>query len=294
MRLVARAPGKVNLCLFLGPLRDDGRHEIVTLFESVSLADEVEMTTRAGLGDEVSAPGVEGPNIVSRALEGLRARGWDAPSVRVRVEKRVPIAAGMGGGSADAAAVLRIAQRLSPLPEPVVAELAASLGADVPSQLTPGLTLGVGAGDEVHPREPLQPHAFVFLPQPRRLPTSDVYAEADRISLPRDRAALEEKLEQLSAGIASGSPLPAALLVNDLERAAQSLCSEIAVALQSARAAGADHALVCGSGPTVAGLYWGADCRDRAKAAAATLAERYPGAASAAPVSGDFGFPLFA
>ena len=111
MKLVAKAPGKVNLCLFVGGRRDDGRHELITLIESVSLADELELVTRAALDDEVVCPGVEEPNIVARALAGLRACGWNAPRVRVTITKRIPVAAGMGGGSADAAAVLRMAAR---------------------------------------------------------------------------------------------------------------------------------------------------------------------------------------
>jgi 4-diphosphocytidyl-2-C-methyl-D-erythritol kinase len=290
VRLVARAPGKVNLCLFVGPLRADGRHELVTLFESVSLADEVELRTRAARGDEVLCPGVDGPNIVARALEGLRARGWDAPPVTVRIRKQLPVAAGMGGGSADAAAVLRIARRLSPLPERVVAELAASLGADVPGQLSPGLVIGTGAGDEVNHRVPLPAHAFLILPHPFPLATAEVYAEADRLGLARSQNALSSRLSELLA-----SPqLAPTLVVNDLQPAALSLRPEIAGALDAAILAGADHAFVCGSGPTVAGLYWGGDGLDRANAAAAALAVRYPGAASAVPVQDDFGFPLFA
>ena len=155
MKLFARAPGKVNLSLFVGSRRSDGRHELITLIESVSLADEVELITRAALDDEVVCPGVEGPNIVSRAVAGLRDRDWDAPRVQVTIRKQIPVAAGMGGGSADAAAVLRMAARLARIDDSALAELAAELGSDVPSQLTPGLVLGTGAGDEVEPRAPL-------------------------------------------------------------------------------------------------------------------------------------------
>ncbi|MFZ0040176.1 MAG: hypothetical protein WAK93_02640, partial [Solirubrobacteraceae bacterium] len=82
---------KVNLCLFVGPTREDGRHELVTLFESVSLADELIVSGRAdGDGDEVLCPGVAGPNLVADALAALRADGWTAPPVRVQIEKRIP------------------------------------------------------------------------------------------------------------------------------------------------------------------------------------------------------------
>ncbi len=139
--------GKVNLCLFLGPVREDGRHELVTLYESISLADELSLTESDA--DEVVCPGVNGPNLVSAALEGLRARGWGAPAVRIEIGKRIPVAAGLGGGSADAAAALRLAKRLAPVPDELVRELAAELGADVPGQLQPGLWLGTGAGERI-------------------------------------------------------------------------------------------------------------------------------------------------
>jgi 4-diphosphocytidyl-2-C-methyl-D-erythritol kinase len=294
VKLRARAPGKVNLCLFLGEAREDGRHELVTLIESVSLADELELETRVAMSDEVRCPGLEGTNIASRALEALRAQGWDAPWVRVEIAKRIPVAAGMGGGSADAAAVLRMAQRLSPLHAAVIGELAAELGADVPSQLAPGLALGTGAGDDVDRLAALERHAFVILPLPHRLSTADVYEEADRLGLARSWPELTSRLDELASSLSLERRLPASLLVNDLERAAVSLCPQIAGALQAVGEAGAEHALVCGSGPAVAGLYWGADGADRAAVAAGELAHRYPGACSAVPVQSEFGEPLFA
>src|ERR1700736_1930147 len=134
MRLRALAPGKINLALFLGGVRADGRHELVTVIESVSLADELEVEVSSHDArpdpprDEVHCPGVEGPNLVSQVFSELRAHGWNAPPVRISIRKRVPVAAWRGGGSADAAAALRLASRIAPLPPGVVAlELAASL-----------------------------------------------------------------------------------------------------------------------------------------------------------------------
>ena len=296
MKLFARAPGKVNLSLFVGSRREDGRHEIITLIESVSLADELELVTRVALDDEVVCPGVEEPNIVSRALAGLRARGWDAPRVQVTIRKNIPIAAGMGGGSADAAAVLRMAARLATIEEGALGELAAELGSDVPSQLTPGLALGTGPGDDVEPRAPLAAHAFVILPLPERLSTAAVYAEADRLGLRDNELEFVARVPDLWSSLNPGQRLPERLLVNDLEPAALSLCPDIEPALSAVRDTGADRAFVCGSGPTVAGLYWdppAGEGRARAEAAAAALAPRYPGACCAVPVSRDFGFPLF-
>lgn len=297
MKLFARAPGKVNLSLFVGSRRADGRHELITLIESVSLADELELVTRVTLDDEVVCQGVEEPNIVSRALAGLRARQWDAPRVQVTIRKHIPIAAGMGGGSADAAAVLRMAQRLAPIDDEALGELAAELGSDVPSQLTPGLVLGTGAGDQVELRPPLAAHAFVILPLPQRLPTAAVYAEADRLGVGENGFEFEAKLPDLWSELSPGSPLPERLLVNELEPAAVSLCPDIEPALSALRDAGVDHAFVSGSGPTVVGLCWDPPSRDgpaRAQAATTALAPRYPGVCCAVPVLADFGFPLFA
>jgi 4-diphosphocytidyl-2-C-methyl-D-erythritol kinase len=282
--LVARAPGKVNLCLFLGPLRDDGRHEVVTLLESVSLADTLTVASDPAPRDQVVCAGIPGSNIVAQTLDGLRERGWDPPPVRVTIDKRIPIAAGMGGGSADAAAMLRLARSLAPVPAGVAAELAAALGADVPSQLRPGLYLGTGAGEVVERRDPLPEHAFVIVPQDFGLSTPAVYREADRLDLPRSASDLAHRLQAVRAG---GMPE----LVNDLEPAALSLRPEIGRALEAVREAGAEHAMVSGSGPTVFGVYTGTDALARADAAAVALADRYPGASSAVPVSEDFGAP---
>lgn len=287
MRMVARAPGKVNLCLFLGPVRSDGRHELVTVFESVSLADTITVAPVPGgpaSGDEVVCAGISGSNIVAQTLDGLRARGWDAPPLRVVIEKRIPVAGGMGGGSADAAAVLRMASAIAPVAATVVDELAASLGADVPSQLVPGVALGTGAGEIVEHLEPLAPHAFVIVPQGFGLATPDVYREADRLGLPRNGSDLAARLRDVRGG-----RMPP--LVNDLEPAALSLRPEIGRALEAVRDAGAAHAMVSGSGPTGFGLFFGTDASAAAAEAAAGLSARYPGAISAAPVNEDFGAP---
>jgi 4-diphosphocytidyl-2-C-methyl-D-erythritol kinase len=290
VRLRALAPGKVNLCLFLGEPRDDGRHELVTLLQSVSLADELTLSTVDRDGDDaVDCPGVAGENLVSAALAGLRARGWDAPAVRIEIDKRVPVAAGMGGGSADAAAALRLALELAPGRPEEVASLAASLGADVPSQLVPGLVLGTGAGEIVEPYEPLAAYDLVIVPSASSLSTADVYREADRLGLPRAAADMQRRRAELRSALHPDARLPDELLVNDLEPAALSLCPAISAALDAVRDTGADRALVCGSGPTVAGLFWD---RGRAEAAAASLGERFPGTVAASPVGVGFGMPL--
>jgi 4-diphosphocytidyl-2-C-methyl-D-erythritol kinase len=276
--MIELAPAKVNLCLFLGPARPDGRHELVTVFESVSLADELTLTVLEGGRDEVVCPGVEGPNLVTAALGALRDAGWTGPPVRIEIAKRIPVAAGLGGGSADAAAALRLAAAVSPLDHGVAERIARKLGSDVPSQLQPGLWLGTGAGDEVRSVSPLAPHAFVIVPQRFPLSTADVYREADRLGLPRSAGELARRRRELA-----GAPLTPQLLVNDLEPATVSLAPAVSQALQDIRQAGADQALVCGSGPTAMGICWGDDAPQRARAEARSLRGRYPAVVFATP-----------
>ncbi len=290
MELSALAPGKVNLCLFVGRRREDGRHALVTLLESVSLADELMLSTE-GASDEVLCAGVDGPNLVSAALDGIRARGWRGPAVRVVVAKRIPVAGGMGGGSADAAAALRLASHLEPLPDGLVHDLAAELGADVPGQLEPGVALGTGAGDDVQLLPALMPHAFVIVPSPHRLSTADVYAEADRLGLARDADELAEFEQRLTASLERNGRPSGELIVNHLEPAALSLCPEIGPAVDAIREAGAEDALVSGSGPTTFGIFWGDAAGERAATAAAALSASHEGATSAVPVGADFGHP---
>jgi len=276
------APAKVNLCLYLGPTREDGRHELVTLFDAVKLFDELEIAPGVA-ADEVVCDGVVGRNLVADALAALRAAGWDGPPLRVRITKRIPVAAGMGGGSADAAALLRAAPRLAPVPPESIAAIAASLGADVPSQLRPGPLLGTGTGADlaVVPEPP--PYAVVVLPQPFPLSTADVYREADRMAPARSSPELASVRHRLM------TPFTRDLVVNDLQPAALSLAPEVGGAIDGALSAGADDAIVCGSGPTVIGLFWGADRAARAREAADRLRRAYPAAVAADPFRGGDG-----
>ncbi len=276
-----RAPAKINLCLYLGPIRDDGRHELVTLFDAVSLFDDLEVLTATA--DGVVCEGVSGPNLVSDALSALREAGWDAPPVLVTITKRIPVAAGMGGGSADAAALLRLAPRLGSTDGTSRLRIAGRLGADVPSQLVPGPWVGVGAGHRLLPAPTLPPYAVVVIPQSFPLSTAEVYREADRLGELRPAAEMEIVRHQLSTGFS------AELVVNDLQTAAVSLAPAIARALEHALEAGADDAIVCGSGPTVIGLFWGEDASSRAREAAAALRGEHPAALGADPVRGGDG-----
>ncbi len=302
----ALAPAKINLGLFLGPARaSDGKHELASVMQSISLADEVtlEAAPPGGGGDEVICPGVsaaDGENLAVAALRAFReSTGWRAPPLRLSIVKRIPVAAGLGGGSADAAATLRLARHASGLgDERLLLELGAELGADVPAQIAPGRWLASGAGERLRELAPPRSRFGVLvLPLAAALSTAAVYEEADRLELARSHRELEELGAQLHAALAHGASLPAAakLLHNDLQRAAVSLCPQIVGALTQARDAGAEPALVSGSGPTVLGLFApiraGRSAESGlvlARAAAASLAERVPAPIYAAPVDGTF------
>ncbi|MCW2989980.1 MAG: 4-(cytidine 5-diphospho)-2-C-methyl-D-erythritol kinase [Solirubrobacterales bacterium] len=267
------APAKINLCLFLGGTRADGRHELVSVMQSLAWGDTVTMEPAAA--DEVVCPGVDGPNLAAAALAAVGGR----PPLRLLIDKRIPVAAGLGGGSADAAAALRIAGRASGLSEDDLFALAAELGADVPAQVRPGRSLAAGAGERLEhlPRAPR--FGVVVVPSVHRLSTADVYREADRLELSHAPADLAARLGEVRAGIGEGPyGLSEELLLNDLEPAALHLCPAIASELDRVRAAGAAHAMVSGSGPTVLGLFPDPAAAERA------AADLGPGAVATTPL----------
>jgi 4-diphosphocytidyl-2-C-methyl-D-erythritol kinase len=261
--LILRAPAKLNLCLYLGQRRDDGLHELCSLTQALTLSDRV-VIGEAPV-DEVVCPALDGPNLVERALKGLRERGWSRPPLRAEIEKRIPIAAGLGGGSADAAAVLRLARDEVAGTE----ELAFELGADVPVQLDPGSALVRGAGERVEPLPEPGGYAVVLIPAPAGLRTAEVFAEADRLGLGRSGSEVDSlavRLRDAAAGGASPHSNPE-LLENDLQPAALSLRSEIGEALDALETVGAARALITGSGPTAFGLFPDLAAAERAAAA---------------------------
>jgi 4-diphosphocytidyl-2-C-methyl-D-erythritol kinase len=272
------APAKLNLCLYVGPIREDGLHEIRSLFEPLELADRLQLS--AAEADEVICEGIEGPDLTAKALAALRENGWNGPPLRIEVTKRVPVAAGLGGGSADAAAVLRLARG----EVEGLRSIAAEIGADVPSQLQPRPCLVAGAGEVIEPATPPAEHGVVLIPQAEGLATADVYAEADRLGTPRGESELEVIRRRLRDAVdEGGSPLDyRENLVNDLQPAAISLRPEIQDALRALEEAGAAHAMVTGSGPTAFGLYPSAD---DALAAVEVLRKAFPGALATAPLA---------
>jgi 4-diphosphocytidyl-2-C-methyl-D-erythritol kinase len=296
-RLRCLAPGKVNLCLFIGRRRSDGYHPLVSLVQPVSLADELELGPAPGGEDEVVCPGVEGENLAALALARFRATtGWDGPAVRIEIAKHVPVAAGMGGGSADAAATLRLAAAAAGVGpgSPELQRIAVGLGADVPSQLGPERCLMTGIGEGVRPLGDPDPFGLLIVPSAHALSTPAVYAEFDRLALGRDLDELDRLSGQVPGAARDTSLLAERLLHNDLEAPARSLCPPIGDALADVRAAGAVRAMVAGSGPTVFGLFGGAEGVAHAQAAAAALRRRHPHAVAATPVGRAFSEPMAA
>jgi 4-diphosphocytidyl-2-C-methyl-D-erythritol kinase len=271
------APGKVNLSLFVGAPRADGLHPLVSVVQAVTLADELTMEPAGGDADEVICPGVEGENLAARALARFReATGWDGPPQRLTIAKRIPVAAGMGGGSSDAAATLRLAAHAAGGADPsLLHELAAGLGGDVPSLLNPGRVLMTGAGERVARLPEPEPFGLVILPSHEMLSTPAVYREFDRRTPARSRdELLALELE------AHGGLLPPP--VNDLQDAARALSATIDPLMEAVGRSGAEYTRVSGSGPTVFGVF--ADV-ERARAAAAAI----PGAIAVEPVPAGYG-----
>jgi len=258
-----RAPAKVNLCLRLGPLRPDGYHRVTTLVQAIDLYDELDLEPAA----ETVVEGFPGDTLVTAALDAL------GETRRVRLAKRIPVAAGLGGGSSDAAAVLR-ALRGERTPNELH-ELARAIGTDVPFFLS-GAETGfcTGRGDRVHalPDFP-RGHAFVIVPAGEGLSTRDVYAAA--APNPAFRAAEGELIRRMHT--VRRVKHVAELMANDLETAALGLRPEVAGTLAALREAGALRAQVTGSGPTAFGLF---PHREAAETAAAGI----PGALAASPV----------
>jgi 4-diphosphocytidyl-2-C-methyl-D-erythritol kinase len=241
----APAPAKVNLALVVGPLRDDGKHEVLTVLQRIDLVDRIELEEAPGLQVE----GFTDDTLVAAALAELADSAGVEPRWRVRIEKRIPVAAGLGGGSSDAATALRLANETlsEPLPAEELHAVAARIGADVPFFLVDGPQLGTGDGSELAPLDlPQDFWVVVLLPHGAvKTSTADVYAAFDGR---HDVAGFAERRQSLLDGLAQVErPRDlAALPPNDL--ASSPLLEEI-------RATGAFRADVSGGGPALYGLF---------------------------------------
>ena len=236
------APAKVNLALVVGPTRPDGLHEVATVLQRVDLCDTISLEPAGALSIE----GFAEDTLVRRALESVAAAAGVEPRWRARIEKRIPVAGGLGGGSSDAAAALVLANEAlgEPLDHDRLHELAASLGADVPFFLEPGPKLGAGTGTALEPLDLPQGYVLLLLlPEGgRKESTGAVYARF------RDADGFEERRRRLldALGAARVPRDLANLPPNDL--ASSPLADELL-------AAGAFRADVSGAGPALYGLF---------------------------------------
>ncbi len=237
-----RAHAKINLALVVGPLRDDRKHEVVTIMQRVALADEVELEPSS---DGLVVEGFEADTLVRSALEDLAGEAGVEPEWRVRIEKRIPVAAGLGGGSSDAATALQLANDTlaSRLSHEQLHRIAARLGADVPFFLREGPQLGTGDGTDLeHVELPRDYHVVLLLPDGEtKTSTADVYRRFDEregsTGWEDRRAALRDALAQRDLAV-----LPA----NDLATSPYAL---------ELRRLGAFRADSSGAGPVVYGLF---------------------------------------
>lgn len=254
-----RVPAKVNLQLSVGPVREDGYHDLVNVFHAVSLFDEVTATPSDSLSVSVDGPsGVPlGPdNLAAQAAALLARHAGVSPSVALHIRKDIPVAGGMAGGSADAAAALVACDALwkTRASRETLLELGAVLGSDVPFALLGGTAVGLGRGERLTAVEAIGEFHWVFGYADGGLSTPAVYGECDRLrgSSPVPWPVVSDELmAALKTGdaVALGSSLR-----NDLQEAALSLRPSLSDALSAGRTHGALGALVSGSGPTCAFL----------------------------------------
>lgn len=264
----ARAPGKINVFLKVGALLDDGYHDVATAYQAVSLYEDVRATaaddfsvTFTGSVD-TSELATDGSNLVIKAATLLARRAGYRKGVHLEVEKNVPIAGGMGGGSADAAATLLACDALwgTNLTREELLELAAQLGSDVPFAFTGGTAIGTGRGDQLSPALAKGTFQWVLALADFGMSTPDVYRELDRH---RDRhsqdifpAEVQPQVDtSVLQALRAGDPqMLAEVLHNDLQAPALHLEPELAAVIELGEENGALAGMVSGSGPTIAFL----------------------------------------
>jgi 4-diphosphocytidyl-2-C-methyl-D-erythritol kinase len=253
-----RAHAKINLDLRVLGTRPDGYHELRTVFQSIALHDTIECLPGDGpLRLECAAAGVplDRSNLVWRAAEALwhaLRRTGPVRGVRIRLCKRIPVQAGLGGGSADAAATLVAlarAWRVAVQPNQLV-DVAASIGADVPFFLSGGTALGLGRGDEIYPLADLPRHWVVLLVPGFGVSTAEAYSWWDE-----ERALARGTIVREPQHVPGPWPSRAAQMVNDLEPLIARHHPEIETMKQALRRAGAVAAAMSGSGSAVFGLF---------------------------------------
>ncbi|MHB0866853.1 MAG: 4-(cytidine 5'-diphospho)-2-C-methyl-D-erythritol kinase [Thermoleophilia bacterium] len=281
-------PAKINLFLLVGAARPDGYHPVCSLMEKVSLYDRVAVhRTQTGVTRLTGEGLPPGENTIMRAARLLAAEAGHELGFEVRLTKVIPMAAGLAGGSSDAAAALTLlaGEFGIDIDAPRLAALALAVGADVPFFLQPGACLARGVGELLRPVEIPVDYALVIANPDLELATATVYARFDELGEAEPGDAFAARCHRQSALLPGLDSLDSLveLLHNDLEPAAISLCPPIADLKRELLAQGAAGALMSGSGPSVFGLFAG---KNQARQAAAALARQYSRVWAVAPVRG--------
>lgn len=259
--VLVRAPGKVNLSLHVGPVDDDGYHPLVTVFQAVSLYEDVLATAADGLTLEVTGPGAElvptdESNLALRAARALAEHTGTQRGAHLEITKGIPVAGGMAGGSADAAAALVALDALwgTGLSREELCSIGARLGADVPFALTGHTAVGTGRGDTLTPAMVHGQFHWAFALRAEGLSTPAVFRHFDEITDPDHDMPDGADTELMAALRAGDAERLGAALSNDLQTAALDLAPDLDETMTAARAAGALGVVVSGSGPTIAAL----------------------------------------
>jgi 4-diphosphocytidyl-2-C-methyl-D-erythritol kinase len=286
---MATAPAKINLALRVGSRRADGYHPLNSLFHAVDLSERVSVGAAASDGDELTVTGRQArgvplgrTNLALMAAALLRREHGALPPVRLQIDKAIPVAGGLAGGSADAAAALRALNDWwgLGLSRERLIELAAELGSDVPFAVLGGNAIGQGRGEDLRPVPSRGSLHWALVISPEGMSTPEVFAHFDRRGHASGLDGPPPIPPALLEGLAQGDPaLVGANLVNDLQPVAFALRPELSRVAQAARDAGALGAIVSGSGPTVACLAAnGAHAQDLAAAMRSWLAQADPAA----------------
>lgn len=256
-----RVPAKVNLALSVGPPGADGFHELATVFQAVSLYDDLVASPAADVTIEVTGTDAElvpqdGTNLAVRAARLLAERAGVSEGVALRVTKRIPVAGGMAGGSADGAAALLACDALwrTGLARDELRVLCGELGSDVPFSLVGGTAVGTGRGDRVTPALARGEYHWVLALADEGLSTPSVFAECDRLREGRDVPTPQVRPAVMQALRTGDAEALGAALHNDLQPAALSLAPHLERTLEIGRGERALGAVVSGSGPTLAFL----------------------------------------
>jgi 4-diphosphocytidyl-2-C-methyl-D-erythritol kinase len=257
-----RAPAKINLDLSVGALLEDGFHPVHTVYHAVSLFDDVTITPTAGgfelelTGEHVDGVPTDESNLALRAARMVAHRGGVSAGAHVLLHKGIPVAAGLAGGSADAAAALVACDAAwhTGLERSELLEMAGLLGADVAFSLVGGTAIGAGRGEQITPALARGQYHWVLALSEDGLSTAAVYHEYDRLT--HDRALPEPRVDDdVMAALRSGdSAALGRALRNDLQRATTSLRPDLGDLLEVGLEYGALGGVVSGSGPTVAFL----------------------------------------